>query len=597
LFKKTNPQQSLLESQWLLPAEKRERLRGSWAQVFRDQILPLIDEEPFRPFFEANNGQPNKSIRLLVGLHLLKERFDLTDDEVVESLEFNLAWQHALGVDARAAHVCQKTLHNFRVLVIEKKLGQALFVNTTKEIAKAAGIDFARQRQDSTHVVSNMALLTRLGILVETIMVFLKELRRERPRKFAELPGEYAQRYLEHEGYFADAKREEARRRLPLVAQDLFRLIERFEDSRSVRTLESFGLLRRVFEEQCEVIEGETIGDRAGVVAEGAEAKPAGDEEEEVSSHETPAVDVAMRDPKEISSASLQSPHDPDATYGHKGKGYEVQITETCSAENPFQVVTSVEVNGAHESDQRAVTPTLGRLSESGMKPETMIADTGYGSGENIVEAAKQRTSLLAPVRQGASGNDVGDSRWKKPVEPSNAAAKPAPEAPGAKQPSTVANRKIELADFRFSPDFSEVRECPAGRVPREQRCADGIVEAVFAKADCARCPFGGICLARGRKGGDHGLKYRQAEAATAQRQREQKTPAFKEAYKIRSGIESTNSQLKGPQGASDLRVRGKPRVRLVMMFKSLALNAFRYVRHVIDEHANNTVVPAPVEG
>ena len=263
MFKKTNPQQSLLESQWLLPAEKRERLRGSWAQVFRDQILPLIDEEPFRPFFEANNGQPNKSIRLLVGLHLLKERFDLTDDEVVESLEFNLAWQHALGVDARAAHVCQKTLHNFRVLVIEKKLGQALFVNTTKEIAKAAGIDFARQRQDSTHVVSNMALLTRLGILVETITVFLKELRRERPRKFAELPGEYAQRYLEHEGYFADAKREEARRRLPLVAQDLFRLIERFEDSRSVRTLESFGLLRRVFEEQCEVIEGE---DRKSVV-------------------------------------------------------------------------------------------------------------------------------------------------------------------------------------------------------------------------------------------------------------------------------------------------------------------------------------------
>ena len=28
-------------------------------------------------------------------------------------------------------------------------------------------------------------------------------------------------------------------------------------------------------------------------------------------------------------SDSLRSPHDPDATYGHKGKGYEVQVAET----------------------------------------------------------------------------------------------------------------------------------------------------------------------------------------------------------------------------------------------------------------------------
>jgi hypothetical protein len=54
-------------------------------------------------------------------------------------------------------------------------------------------------------------------------------------------------------------------------------------------------------------------------------------------------------------SASLQSPSDPDATYGHKGEGYEVQLTETCSEENGFQVVTAVSVNGANESDQQQV--------------------------------------------------------------------------------------------------------------------------------------------------------------------------------------------------------------------------------------------------
>ena len=132
MFKLTSPQQSLLESQWLLPREKRERLCDSWAQTFRTEILPLIGEEPFRPFFEENNGQPNKSIRLLVGVHLLKERFDLTDEQVLENLEFNLAWQHALAVEPSSAHVCQKTLHNFRTLVVKEKLGDALFVDTTR---------------------------------------------------------------------------------------------------------------------------------------------------------------------------------------------------------------------------------------------------------------------------------------------------------------------------------------------------------------------------------------------------------------------------------------------------------------------------------
>ena len=41
----------------------------------------------------------------------------------------------------------------------------------------------------------------------------------------------------------------------------------------------------------------------------------------------------------------LQSPHDPDVTYsGHKGKGYEVQVAETCHEENATQLITHVEV-------------------------------------------------------------------------------------------------------------------------------------------------------------------------------------------------------------------------------------------------------------
>ena len=56
-------------------------------------------------------------------------------------------------------------------------------------------------------------------------------------------------------GYFADAKREQARRRLPVVAKDLFKLVSQFEQDKEVRELDSYRLLVRLFEEQCEVEE------------------------------------------------------------------------------------------------------------------------------------------------------------------------------------------------------------------------------------------------------------------------------------------------------------------------------------------------------
>jgi len=86
MFRKTSAQTSLLENQFLLPKVKRARLERSWARGFRDRVLPLIDEELFRASFHKSQGRPNKSIRLLVGLHLIKEMRDYTDTEVIDAL-------------------------------------------------------------------------------------------------------------------------------------------------------------------------------------------------------------------------------------------------------------------------------------------------------------------------------------------------------------------------------------------------------------------------------------------------------------------------------------------------------------------------------
>ena len=381
MFVKTNPQRSLLECEFLIPKEKLARLKKSWARPFRERILPLIDEEVFRDAFSETTGRPNKSIRLLLCIHLLKECNDLTDEQVLEQVEYSLQWHYALDIEPESAHLCQKTMHNFRMMLMDNSRAQKEFEHVTRLMVEQDGVSLKLQRLDSTHVLSNMAVLTRLTLFVETVTHFLKELRKEDPEAFESLDDGYVGRYLEREGYFSDAKREQAKRRLPVVAEDVYALVSTFETDAEVSKLPSFELLVRLFEEQCEVVTDEKDNDDNG--GKGCSGGPR----------------VQIVDPKTVSSDSLQSPHDPDATYGHKGKGYEVQVSETCDDDNPYQVITATAVNGANESDQNALLPMMDQLEESKMLPEECQADTSYGSGENIVECGKRGVNLLAPVQ------------------------------------------------------------------------------------------------------------------------------------------------------------------------------------------------------
>lgn len=108
---------------------------------------------------------------------------------------------------------------------------------------------------------------------------------------------------------------------------------------------------------------------------------------------------IALKDPKEIGSDSLQSPHDPDVTYsGHKGKGYEVQVTETCHEENVTQIITYVEVTPSSGSDTFATIPVVDALTERNVEPKEIFADTAYGSGRNAFEAECRGTEVVSPV-------------------------------------------------------------------------------------------------------------------------------------------------------------------------------------------------------
>jgi hypothetical protein len=181
MFRERSPQGSLLQSEFLVPPAKARRLERSWAEVFHSQALPLIDEQRFAHLYCEDNGRPNRAVQTVLGVLILKDLYNLTDQEALEQLEFNLLWHHALRLTAEEAHLAQKTLHNFRVRLIAHDGGRLAFVETTDGILAVLGIRTGKQRLDSTHILSNMATLTRLGLFCETLRVFLRAVQRERP--------------------------------------------------------------------------------------------------------------------------------------------------------------------------------------------------------------------------------------------------------------------------------------------------------------------------------------------------------------------------------------------------------------------------------
>ena len=227
MFRKKDSQRNLFESRNLVPPAKQRRLQASWAETFRAHALPLIDEAQFASLYCDDNGRPNQPVATVLGVLLLKEMFALTDAEALEQLEFSLQWQHALELTPDEAHLAQKTLHNFRARLLAHDRGRQAFEATTDGILQALGTKVTRQRLDSTHVISNIAVLSRLGLLCETLRHFLKTLAAQHPRLYGRVSKRLRLRYLKKDGSataYQDAPSGTGKRRLPVCARDLYRL-------------------------------------------------------------------------------------------------------------------------------------------------------------------------------------------------------------------------------------------------------------------------------------------------------------------------------------------------------------------------------------
>jgi len=529
MFHVKNHKQLNICDPWIhLGPKRRKVLENSWAGLFQEKILPGLPVESLRKHYHDWNGRPTKELHAMIGLLILQQMQDLTDEQAVEQFCFNIQWHFALNItntqDA-ASYVSHKSLWSMRDKLSTDGIYSEIFDHALQTLAKLFKADLSKQRMDSVHIKSNMRHLGRIGLFVKTIKKFLRNLKRQHRLLFDKLDSTLTHRYLSkrEESLFAMVKPSESANTLGQLAEDTFTLVQRFASVPRVNDMDSFKFLIRLFKEQCVVEENEQSSEKKAVV----------------------------RPNKEVPSDSLQNPSDPDAGYsGHKGQGYQVQVVESYSTSDDKQLslLTHVAVESADQHDTNALIPALENLQRQDMVPEELLADSLYGSESNCEQGRNEYgVEVVAPAMPGN-------------------------------------RKKMHLAEFTVD-DQGWVVSCPRGITPDRVKKNKGSFSAAFAVDACRDCPILKQCpVSKGKKA--YYYRYKEKDLRLARRVQYEKTKAFKEKYRFRAGVEATMSEFDRRTGVKHLRVRGMKAVRFAAVMKAIGINILRASRFRKRQHS-----------
>ena len=510
-----NPQQNRLFDSFnpVLTAQTQKLLLDDWPGVFRHAILELMPVEQLGSHLHATMGRPSKELYSMAGLLLLMELKDWTKQEAVYEYCFNMAVHYALNLEPVAHDLSVRTLDRYIVRFEEEELASKVMHHVSVHLIKLVDIKIDQQRLDSTHVFSNMASFGRTRLMGVAIKRFLTQVNKHDPVGYGSLDEQLRGRYA------------------PSVHQ-LFG--DTGKDSKSRNILrqqvaeDMYALIKRFAEDP------KHSGRSTYKAVERIFYEQCKVHEEIVEVKNKPGGNI------------IQNPSDLDATRdGHKGPGYQAQIAETCNPGNEVQLVTCAIPQTAAEPDSNALSDVLEELKESELLPEQLLTDTLYNSDANVELGKDHGVELVGPTPSGSSDKESID--------------------------------QLSIDDFNIDEVTEEVLCCPAGHSPQSSvhDRQSGKTRTIMPESACGQCDYLQECpVNKGRAGYhvDHTAKQRR----TAARRREEATDVFRERYRVRGGIEGTNSGLKRRTGLGRLRVRGQPHVFRSILLKVAGWNILR---------------------
>jgi len=530
-FRKNNNQQMTLNDSYFgLTEREKKALEKSWAKVFADDIFPAIDESRFECLYSDKASRPNTPVNVIVGALIIKELFNLSDDEVVEDLLLDPRFQYALHTTSfEEQPLSDKSLTRFRQRCYDYErlnnvdLYKGCVLDLAAKTAKLMKIDGRIRRMDSLTVESNIRKLSRMELLYRCISKLVKYLH---DNGHDELIGTL-ERYYDPNDFnrtIYHSRSTDADERIKVLLADADKLIRNCGDRFAEVT--EYQLLVRCLSEQ--------------TVMEGGKRR------------------LRKKEDGAMSSGMLQSPADPDATYrekaGKQHRGYVGNVEESVGENG--SVVTGYEYETNNAGDSAMLKSNLEIMDRQELET-LLVADGAYAGEENTKLAAEKNVKLVTT------------------------------DLPGSDVPEIIGEFELNEAETR-------VVKCPMGHAPKSSSYikATGVCTASFDRSCCESCPHKDQCRAkifkRVAKITVTGNKIRRAKL-----QAEMKTEDYKAYGRLRNGVETIPSMLKNLFNVNSMPVRGKVRTKFFFGSMIAALNfrkLFGY-RRGLGNYAQNPLI------
>jgi len=375
-IKNSNQQINMEDATFGLTVREAKMLSQSWADAFSKDIFPKINEERFSVLYSDNRAsRPNTPVNVIVGALMLKELFNNTDEECMNSLMFDLRYQYALHTTScENQPISDRTLSRFREKLYwhEVETGRDLIkeemVSLAVEFTKMLKLNPTLKRMDSLMVASSSKNMTRMEVFYAGVRNLVKAI--NATGEAGLLDGRLL-KYLDSSDENNTIYRttsEGAASKLEDILADAIKLIGIAREG--YKDLQEYKILERVINDQSE------------------ETKDG----------------IKLHDKKTISPTSLQNPSDEDATFRSKaGKnniGYVGNIVETFN--DDVSIITSMDYAQNTHSDIEFCKTVI---SEEPVheKPITITSDGAYGSEETIALAKEKNITLITTSLIGKS--------------------------------------------------------------------------------------------------------------------------------------------------------------------------------------------------
>lgn len=358
-------------------------LENGFEGVFH-RLLSKLPVDKLAASFSENMGRPAKELYSMIGLMVIAEYRNLTVDETASVYCYDASVQYALHLPRNKQYLCPRTVDNYRALFRENEIAQEVFLVVTTALVDELDLNIKAQRLDSTHVLSNMAKLTRQQQLSVGLKRCLVQIKKHCPEEYDRLDEVLRRRYEPAEtrlfgGGIPAAKRGQTREEiLGQIGQDMASVIVGFSEHEKISGFQSYAAVKRLFDEHYAL-----------------PTKKGGKH----------TLRPKSRDKDGGSGGTLQNTSDEDAGYdGHKGAGYQAQIAQSLppvdeagEQEGPG-LITGLLPESARESDSAAVDKVLNQQEWAGLKGESLLVDTAYGSDANVLACEERAVELIGPV-------------------------------------------------------------------------------------------------------------------------------------------------------------------------------------------------------